>query len=104
MEWTKLMSILLDCCKTQSALYVLWENNLYLKVIVDTVFETDNGLDMDDEEYQEFYMGLLEIQKIINYPTNETFDRNVGECIEISIMNEPVRIELEDHTILWNKL
>ena len=103
MEWTSLMSVLLDCCKSKPALLVFWENNLCLKAGVTTTYESENGLDMDDADYLEYYAAAILILEIMSLPESEDFDYEVGELMEISILNEPIKIELEDGTVIWEK-
>ena len=47
-------------------LKIEWENSqLVLEGIIDTIYETDNGLEEDDTGYMEFYACSFRIEKII---------------------------------------
>lgn len=81
-------------------LKIIWDyGKTVIEGVLDTVYETDNGLDEEEEGYQEFYACAIMVQKII---------RNLGEkkiavnhLIEISKENKPTSIELKDGTIIW---
>ncbi len=81
-------------------LKIEWENSqLVLEGIIDTIYETDNGLEEDDAGYMEFYACSFRIEKIIKNVSNRNY--NIGSLMEISIENPPVIITLHDGSIIW---
>lgn len=83
-------------------LKISWENgNLIIEGEIDTVYETDNGLDEDDDKYQEFYACTVTVNKVINNLTYKII--NTDDLVEVSIENSPTRIELDDGTLIWEK-
>ena len=81
---------------------VKWENELVLKGKIDTIYETDNGLEMDVDGYKEFFACALEILDILKNP-QENILLGVGELTEISMENTPVEIMLEGNLVIWNE-
>ena len=67
--------------------------------ILDTIYETDNGADEGSKEYQEFYACAIQIKHIIKSSENRTLALN--SLIEISINNQPTRIELSNGKVIW---
>ena len=83
-------------------LRISWEDGkLIIEGEIDTVYETDNGLEDDDDKYQEFYACTVTVKRVISnlmYKTVKTDD-----LVEISIENSPTSIELGDGTLIWEK-
>ena len=86
--------------KNGTILDITWERlNLHIKGKIDTVYESCNCLEEDDPNYKEYYACCVEIIKVIK--SNETFQKKEGDFIEISVDNQPSKIELENGTIIW---
>ncbi len=84
-------------------LRVEWEcGQLVLEGKIDTIYESDNGLEEDDDGYKEFYACAFRVEKIISNENNKSIVLN--SLIEISIENQPTKITLKDGNILWIKL
>jgi hypothetical protein len=58
---------------------------------------------MDDPNYYEFYAAAIRMAEILALPKNESFDRKPGELMEISEFNDPMRIETEDGTVIYER-
>lgn len=83
-------------------LRVEWQHGqLVLEGKIDTIYESDNGLEEEEDGYKEFYACAFRIEKILNNNINKRFILN--SLIEISIENEPTVITLKDGCILWKK-
>lgn len=81
---------------------ITWEyENIAIEGVIDTIYETDNGLDMDDKEYQEFYACTVMVKKVISNLKMEKL--KINQLIELSKENQPTSIALEDGTIIWEK-
>ena len=83
-------------------LKVEWENGqLVLEGKIDTIYESDNGLEEEDDEYKEFYACAFRIENIVNNPNDKGC--HIDGLIEISVENEPTLIALDDGNIIWRK-
>ena len=105
MKFTELMSILNDCYDNKTEIIIYWDDSLIIKSDENTgSFETDNGLDLDDEDHLEYYACAVRIKEILHKPSGPCSDSiKVGGFIEISELNEPLRNEAADGTVLWQK-
>lgn len=66
---------------------------------LDTIYETDNGLDDDDPNYQEYYACTFLVEKVIK--TGQR-DYQENDLIEISRFNEPCLILDADDNVVWD--
>lgn len=82
----------------ETILIVKWKNNLVVKGKIDTIYETDNGLDVDEDRHQEFYACLLAVLEILSLPAG---DVNIDDFIEISMQNPPLEVELDNKVVIW---
>lgn len=83
-------------------LKVEWENSqLVLEGKIETIYESDNGLGEEEEEYKEFYACAFRIEKIIK--NSATRVCGIDNLIEISIENQPTLITLQDGSVIWKK-
>lgn len=81
-------------------LKVEWRHGLLvIEGKIDTIYETNNGLDEEDSGYKEYYACALRIEKILNNSTNKKCI--VNNLLEISIEEQPTTILLKDGSILW---
>lgn len=81
-----------DISEEPHKVYTLkFEDGSILKAKQDTCYETDNGLDEDDEQYQEYHACAM---RIINVIKDATLERRYREqmLIEISYLNYPQSI------------
>lgn len=84
-------------------LFIELLNGLKIKGELDTIYETDNGLEMDDLDYQEYYACTVEIQTILYCPSNLVNLFKMGSLIEVSIRDEPLSVSLVDRTLIWSR-
>ena len=81
---------------------IKWKNDqLVLGGRIDTIYETDNGVDKEDINYKEFYACALRVEKIIQNPKN--IDCSINSLVEISVENQPTLITLFDGSIIWEE-
>ncbi len=64
---------------------------------VDTCYETDNGLDDDDPDYEEYHACAMKIVKII---VDKTQKLKEGNLIEINYHNYPQQIKNSEGNVL----
>ncbi|MPM99402.1 hypothetical protein SDC9_146593 [bioreactor metagenome] len=102
MEWNRMLTVLKSCSKS-SILTIYWGNGLIIKGVIDTFSETDNSLEEDDPDYKEYYMCVIKIADIVRLPNQGPFNEKVGDLIEVSILNEPIKIEEKGKGIIWEK-
>ncbi|MCY8235108.1 hypothetical protein [Priestia endophytica] len=87
-------------------LIVKWESGLKLAGKLDTISETDNGLEDDDEGFQEYIAAIVKLEYIIHPPLTKDDELfrwiQQHELFETSLYsNTPKRISLEDETVIW---
>ena len=83
-------------------LKVSWENEkIILEGKIDTIYESDNGLEDEDENYLEYYACALMVERVIKNLSGKKIE--AGNLIEISIENEPSYIMLADGNVIWEK-
>ncbi len=72
-------------------IYILtYSDGDIIEAQVDTCYETDNGLDDDDPEYEEYHACAMKIVKII---VDKTQKLKEGSLIEINYHNYPQHIK-----------
>lgn len=81
-----------DISKEPHKMYRLeYEDGSILEVKQDTCYETDNGMEEDEEEYQEYYACAMKIISIIrNVELSQDFKE--GMLIELNYLNYPKSI------------
>ena len=102
MEWTKMLTTL-STYKNADGFTIYWGDGLILGGVFDTISETDNCLEEDDPNYKEYYMCIIEITDIIRQPDEGLYEGDVGDLIEISVFNEPIKIEVQGKGVVWQK-
>ena len=81
-----------DISEEPHKIYILeFNDGSILKAQMDTCYESDNGLEEDDEQYQEYYSCAMEIIKVIKATTPEKKYKE-RMLIEINYLNYPKSI------------
>ncbi len=81
-----------DISEEPYKIYILeFNDGSILKAQMDTCYESDNGLEEDDEQYQEYYACAMEIIKVIKDTTPEKKYKE-RMLIEINYLNYPKSI------------
>lgn len=83
-------------------LMIRWSDSLLIKGVIDTIYETDNGLDPDSYEYKEFYVCLIMVLEVLN-KSNKKSEIEKNSLIELSMQNAPLKITLENDFIIWER-
>ena len=94
-----MISKIMDYCNG-TYMKIVWKDKCELIGKIDTIYESCNCLSEDDPNYKEYYACAVEIIRIIY--ASDNFNKQIGELIEISIDNQPSKIELEDGTVIWD--
>ena len=97
----------LDGIKWGHKIVIFWPDGEVFKCTVDTISESFNDLEMDDPGYFEYYMVTVKVEEIVSMPPDKSLafygDVKVGSLLEVSLMREPLKIESEDGTLLWQR-
>lgn len=97
-----------------------WKNShLILEGEIDTIYESENEFDEEDDNYIEYYACAFRIGRILKVLQDKECKANslievstlkrkdkeykINDLIEISILNQPSLITLEDGSIVWQK-
>lgn len=85
-----------------TVLVIEWMNGRKVKGWLDTIFETDNGLELDEDGYEEYFALLVKIQSILQEPLQQNEKYAAGSLIEVSARDNLSKISLEDGTVVWH--
>lgn len=66
---------------------------------LDTCYETENGLEEDEDKYEEFFACLFIIDKIISIKNEEKNTYKVNEFLEITYHNCPKSFTVENSNL-----
>ena len=81
-------------------LRISWDfGKVVIEGTLDTIYETDNGAEMDKEQYLEFYACAVLVKRIVRNLSNSPLA--VNSLTEVSVENPPSAIELADGTVIW---
>ena len=75
-----------------------YSDNTVIKVIYDTDFESDNGLDLDEEGYEEYWAIAFELKEIVK--EGNSVPCKIGELFEVNYKNFPYIIKSGDGEIV----
>lgn len=83
-------------------LRIIWASGEFIvEGLIDTIYETDNGMDLEDEGYREYYACAVMAKKVIYH--TEPFTPASDRLMELSVNNQPSSIELKDRTVIWRE-
>lgn len=84
-------------------LYLKWKSGYEIVGKIDTVYETDNGLEMNDEAYEEYYACAIKVDKVVCRPKGIVDFIKEEDLIEVSKYNKPDHVMLYDGLTNWGK-
>ncbi|ADM69346.1 MULTISPECIES: hypothetical protein [Paenibacillus] len=106
MGYDSLIKAILSVPKEE--LTIQWGSGLKIIGTRDTIYETNNGLDEDDNEFIEYDAAVIEVKKIVSKPINDEgsiynwLQKGKSPFIEISLHNDPPSmITSTDGSIIW---
>ncbi|ODM24763.1 hypothetical protein [Acetivibrio mesophilus] len=79
---------------------IVWDTGLCIEGIINTIYESNNGLEEDEEGYKEFYACAVEVVSIIADSVGRV---EVGNLIEVSMENCPLCVKLKDGLEIWKR-
>ncbi|MGZ0040406.1 hypothetical protein [Paenibacillus ottowii] len=106
MEYDSLIKAIISVPKEELTFY--WGNGLKIIGTKDTIYETNNGLDEDDNGFLEYDAAVIEVKKIEATPINDEgsiykwLQKGKSSFIEISLHDDPPSmITSSDGSIIW---
>ncbi|MDA8353299.1 MAG: hypothetical protein M0Z65_08990 [Firmicutes bacterium] len=75
-------------------LVVEWIDGSKMEGMIDTIYETDNHLEMDEDGYREYIACLLRVKAILSQPAH-----SIGE---LSSIDPPSKIYLKEVPPIWD--
>ena len=79
---------------------VEWDSaKLSLGGVIETIYETDNGLPETVSDYKEFYAMVFRIKDVLKNESGQVYSGNM--VMEISEMSAPNRILSQHDMIIW---
>ncbi|OZI12921.1 hypothetical protein CEW92_04080 [Bacillaceae bacterium SAS-127] len=79
--------------------FITLENGLEAEVTLDTIYETDNGLEEDEPGFKEYMAALFVINKILKV-AKENVPKE-GSYFEVSILEPPKELQLLSGENVW---
>lgn len=85
----KLIGSLMDFDRSHTnEVYIMeYDDGTKIKAVYDTDFESDNGLDLDEDGYEEYWACAFELKDIIKQ--GNSVPCKVGELFELNYKNFP---------------
>ncbi|GLI86262.1 hypothetical protein ANABIO32_40460 [Rossellomorea marisflavi] len=90
----------------KSTIVIEWENGLKVSGKLDTIFETDNGL--EDDDFIEYDSAIFRVDHILAEPYDvdnviyQWLANNQGDLIEVSLLNDcPSLLKLTNGITIW---
>lgn len=83
-------------------LIIKYKINFAIKGEIDTIYETNNEFDENEEGYEEYYACAFNVKSVQGDVPKE-FDVEVGSLIEVSMQKPPLGVYLENGTTLWER-
>lgn len=68
----------------------------------DTIYESDNGLDLDEEGYEEYYVAVVKIISVLQY-SDITKDIKIDSLVEVCYKSLISKIKLENGSLIWSR-
>lgn len=82
-------------------LLFVWNDELIIKVEIDTMYDTDNGLELDEAGYEEYHVCLVKVIHIKKQSNSKLFKMEENRWIEVSNKNAPSEIQQENGDVIW---
>lgn len=81
---------------------IVWEDViLTLGGLLETIYQTNNGLVPNTPSYEEYYAAVFRIKDILENKSANNYTTNT--VMELSARVMPDRITLQDGTVIWQK-
>ena len=101
MDNQKYMNMLMVFSRYLDSVVIYWANGMITKCVSDFGIN-ETGLNPNDEEYVGEYYTVVKVVEILENGSDSSI-LIFNDYIEISLVNIPNKIELEDGTVLWEQ-
>ncbi|SDD05555.1 hypothetical protein SAMN04488112_12915 [Melghirimyces thermohalophilus] len=81
-------------------LVVEWIDGSKMEGVIDTIYETDNHLEMDEDGYREYIACLLRVKAILSQPAHSKIQ--LHSFVELSSIDPPSKIYLKEVPPIWD--
>lgn len=94
----------------ESIIELVWNKKIDIVCEIDTFYESDNGLDMEEKGYEEFHSCVLKVveikyieQKFVEKIKLKDKQLSKNELFELNYHNEPDLIKNQKGLVIWKK-
>ena len=88
----------IDKYPNKTQLVIKWDDGRVITGEIDTIYETNNGLDEKDCGYKEYHSCVLRVLMVNSVAAKNT---KVGKLIDVSMEDTPSEIYLTDGEAIW---
>lgn len=67
--------------------HILYQDNTEIKAVYDTDFESDNGLDLEEYGYEEYWACVFKLKEVLRY--GNSIPCHIGGLFELNYKNFP---------------
>jgi hypothetical protein len=100
----------LNLINKKDILIIEWNSGFKISGTVDTIFETNNGVEENDTEYLEYYEAVIKVHELLSHPRNgeglvyRWFINGNSSYIGLSLYYDPPeKITFTNGNLVWQE-